>query len=102
MTPDPIEAMTDLKPCPFCGGVAVFREADEHYRMVGCKKCDYGMASQGGFDIVHRWNRRAHDASETAALRKVRDEMAMAISRNILLPYTWLAALDAILARREK
>ena len=63
---------------------------------------------------------RAHDASETAALRKVRDEMAvartmewwpeedtkdgMATLRGIAWPHQlviWLAAVDAILEARK-
>ena len=58
---------------------------------------------------------RAHDTSQTAALRKVRDEMAMELGGVVFfdpngedvldsraIRRAWLAALDAILQARKK
>ena len=52
--------MTELKPCPFCGGEArnYRREHDDHG--VCCTKCSakvYGYISKGG--ATKAWNRRA-------------------------------------------
>lgn len=52
--------MTDLKPCPFCGGEAAL--GNKHiWRAVVCKSCDISMATIAG------WNTRAIDP---AAIRK--------------------------------
>ena len=71
--------MTDLKPCPFCGGKAEIREKRVHvadwfgkdYRVmyrVACKKC---KANTGGYaagiegkewTAIERWNRRDDNA----------------------------------------
>lgn len=59
------------------------------------------------------WNSRAHDATERAALRKVRDEMERQfvptetivgdpfVAARISQVRDWLAALDVILKERE-
>lgn len=59
--------MTDLKPCPFCGGKAEYREmmgAECEYIAIHCTKC--GMACTkyegwGAVDMVEDWNRRVSE-----------------------------------------
>lgn len=55
--------MTELKPCPFCGGEAILETVDgnspeECY--IYCPECDFesGVYSEPKF-IVEKWNRRA-------------------------------------------
>ena len=105
--------MTDLKPCPFCGKAAIMLRDDGDGRSgewwgVGC------FASTGdedcpGFKTSFRsneaaigiWNRRAHDASETAALRKVRDLMDTPTIGWPDKRMVVIAVLDAILEARK-
>ena len=74
-------SMIELKPCPFCGGKAYFKSADEsidgtfHNASCGChscgiemwsnyKKSHYGWAEKEDFEKSNQqareaWNRRA-------------------------------------------
>lgn len=74
--------MTELKPCPFCGGDAHFKEVvscSETLYAAGCS--DYGCI---GFETLYyvptkdnaaeAWNRRANECDRDA-LRKVADEI---------------------------
>lgn len=53
--------MTELKPCPFCGGKAV-KVVDEIFEKlcgVKCFNCDAMIDAKFDFDeAVKRWNRR--------------------------------------------
>lgn len=70
--------MSDLKPCPFCGGEAIAKLSsakwvDEAYRgkifVVGCKECSCTTSPYLALNIIDRceakrqaiaaWNRRA-------------------------------------------
>ena len=57
--------MPELKPCPFCGGVAVVVKVDgTNFYQVVCIKCPV-MFGRWWFskkrDAVNAWNRRAGD-----------------------------------------
>ena len=72
--------MSELKPCPFCGGEAKFVHIFENPDkcMVSCRECD------GGIDAVFAnedeataaWNRRAQPANEPLTLEQLRDELS--------------------------
>jgi hypothetical protein len=69
--------MTDLKPCPFCGEkprVVEDNSYGQHHIFCVCDAEPFigDALSVPMEELAAKWNRRAHDASETAALRKVR------------------------------
>lgn len=51
--------MTELKPCPFCGGNNI-EHSDLH---IGCKDCNIILKAWGweNTDVVNVWNRRVKD-----------------------------------------
>ena len=56
--------MSDLKPCPFCGGEAKIRETDIGGFHVCCTNCpcDYGRYWFSTKRLAAiAWNRRAHE-----------------------------------------
>lgn len=58
--------MTELKPCPFCGGKAeLFTEEDKYYKhMVACVKCGARTPKEHIDAIaISDWNRRMTDES---------------------------------------
>lgn len=60
--------MTELKPCPFCGGEAVFYKdldpfVNQEYAFVKCSVCgcstpSYAMSGASVKDVAKHWNRR--------------------------------------------
>lgn len=54
--------MSELKPCPFCGGEAEITKASEYQSYALCRACgassDYDI-HENKEDIVRAWNRRA-------------------------------------------
>lgn len=59
--------MSELKPCPFCGGEAI---VNRHYNrfsewwIVSCPNCHITQAGNGyefSFEAIEAWNRRADD-----------------------------------------
>lgn len=55
--------MTDLKPCPFCGGPGEEWEEEGGYpwlfiKVVGCHKCHVTFYNDNGDEGVEKWNRR--------------------------------------------
>ena len=52
--------MTELKPCPFCGGVAKILE---HYWDVEvyCIECQASNRGDSKAEAIEAWNRRAED-----------------------------------------
>jgi len=63
--------VSELKPCPFCGGKAIFREREvrlhgDHYRtdnLIFCTGC--GAQKSAGKELnVEIWNRRAPEAGQ--------------------------------------
>jgi hypothetical protein len=111
--------MTTLLPCPFCNGQPRTRQVQADEWVIECISpllplCAANIGQQNGLDkAVFAWNRRAHDAAETAAIQKVRDEMAVAANmfhswERVKRPYDaaeivarQVAALDAILEARR-
>ena len=69
--------MTELKPCPFCGGEAVLSLGGEHFTIPECANCGAKLPAQYGQDrktkAIEAWNTRAercgywmrHDESDT-------------------------------------
>nr|DAO12410.1 MAG TPA: restriction alleviation protein [Caudoviricetes sp.] len=61
--------MTELKPCPFCGGTGerwnvVSTSKKRPLSWVKCKLCGATTASYGTEEqAVNAWNRRTHDKS---------------------------------------
>ena len=60
--------MTELKPCPFCGGEAIARRDETGCRyVVACKECPVIV---GNFwytektDAIKAWNRRVGEADD--------------------------------------
>lgn len=59
--------MSELKPCPFCGGEAVLKK--HHNRFidwfsVSCNKCHISQTGNYfgfGFEAIEAWNRRVQD-----------------------------------------
>ena len=63
--------MSELKPCPFCGGEARFETYGDAYCAVVCQSCNCGtntMSFDDGMRAVAAWNRRAE---RTGTLRHV-------------------------------
>ena len=52
--------MDDLKPCPFCGGIAeLIENVDEDYFFVWCQTCEAEtLGCEKKDDAVRAWNRR--------------------------------------------
>ena len=67
--------MTELKPCPFCGGEAEIQEEHRwitgvnkgfHWKYVSCRKCNNRTAGyewDEEKEMVKAWNRRANDGN---------------------------------------
>ena len=55
--------MTDLKPCPFCGGKAMSQRwyygEDILGHIVSCEKCKIMITEDSEKEAVETWNRRA-------------------------------------------
>ena len=52
--------MSELKPCPFCGGTVYHIEPEyahiEDY--IRCDECDFDMPNGQQFPCIHKWNTR--------------------------------------------
>ena len=57
--------ITELKPCPFCGGEA-YREVKNDILQVGCRNCLISFANhvRFGCHADSEWNTRATERSE--------------------------------------
>ena len=54
--------MSDLKPCPFCGGMARLFNVGHRTWKVMCVKClSQTNAHFGELNAIRTWNRRAND-----------------------------------------
>lgn len=55
----------ELKPCPFCGGMAVLSTGGEHFAIPECTECGATLPASFGADRQEKataaWNRRTHD-----------------------------------------
>lgn len=61
--------MTELKPCPFCGGEAILSKKGSYYS-IECDKCGCGTKLCGSYmysneknrkEAAKRWNRRVNN-----------------------------------------
>lgn len=68
----------DLKPCPFCGGEAFFREIFEYGVKVVCKNCwNESKIYHDEIDAIIAWNSRIEPtftSDELDAIRRIFDE----------------------------
>lgn len=114
--------MTDLKPCPFCGGTADIDTQREYCSPRGnfgeecavyCLKCDADMSmpyrdlpgwmvDEVAGLVVERWNSRAHDpASFEAGEHSMRKRAAALVGAHSDLPATTkINVIKAGFARR--
>ncbi len=59
--------MSELKPCPFCGGEAAFDFDDSGYEWIYCRKCGINTDTEISTDCCAKeklskaWNNRPHD-----------------------------------------
>lgn len=59
--------MSDLKPCPFCGGEAIILKADQYHQFpnthyISCRDCTAGIGPlDTEAEAIEAWNRRADD-----------------------------------------
>jgi len=76
--------MSELKPCPFCGGAAVLEDGSPDDPMWGtpspwwfgsCNKCDLHFCAddQSKDGAIKAWNTRAEDPRLAVALEALRD-----------------------------
>lgn len=65
--------MSELKPCPFCGGEAVLKILSTDgiammpkimWHKVMCKKCEAIIACTYAEEAIEKWNRRVNDETE--------------------------------------
>ena len=67
-----------LKPCPFCGGEAFFREIVEYGVKVVCKNCwNESKFYHDEIDAIIAWNKRTQPtftSDELDAIRRMFDE----------------------------
>ena len=55
--------MSELKPCPFCGGEAKLYSAFKKKKaFVLCKSCEASSPMRTEAEAIEAWNRRANDA----------------------------------------
>lgn len=56
----------ELKPCPFCGGKAIYREFRGKTLKVYCVKCKCGVIRTGKSkdNAIMLWNRRTNDETD--------------------------------------
>lgn len=81
--------MSELKPCPFCGGEPILHEIEAHTHGLSfgdmpimpdypgswtIECCDVGMIKDTRAEVVAAWNRRAAPAQELSALPKWIDD----------------------------
>ncbi len=50
--------MTDLKPCPFCGGEANLFDHGDEYCLVACSGCCVRTHDGTADEVIAVWNRR--------------------------------------------
>lgn len=65
--------MTDLRPCPFCGGPGEEWEEEGgcpwiFIKVVGCRKCHVSFYNDKG-EGVEKWNRRIKNGSGSEHLQ---------------------------------
>lgn len=71
----------NLRPCPFCGGVAEY-EDNEFYSGLFCQKCGYGWNAEDGEEqIISDWNTRPIEDALTARITDLERELAAARER---------------------
>lgn len=62
----PVEGELKLKPCPFCGRMAMYFDVQTddgcggtyHEHEVSCKWCNISMTGDSKKDVVEKWNKR--------------------------------------------
>lgn len=122
------DPMSELKPCPFCGGAANIRKGREPQMHcvvweIACKRCNMSPSSPcvsavgvSEKEVTEKWNTRAPDAGMVEALRECAEACrtllritgdievlgewsALEMNRN--LQKTTRAKVDAVIATAE-
>ena len=64
--------MSDLKPCPFCGGIPAVVEDGYKAIAVHCFNCGADITAESEKKARATWNRRAQPANEPLTLEQLR------------------------------
>jgi Lar family restriction alleviation protein len=56
-----VSGMSELKPCPFCGGEAEATEYNDSDYTIMCKNCHAEIGWREKAEAIAAWNRRAAD-----------------------------------------
>lgn len=66
--------MSELKPCPFCGGIPAVVEDGYKAIAVHCFNCGADITAESEKRARAAWNRRAQPANEPLTLGKEREQ----------------------------
>ena len=65
--------MSELKPCPFCGGIPAVVEDGYKAIAVHCFNCGADITAESEKKARAAWNRRAQPANEPLTLKELRE-----------------------------
>lgn len=84
-----------LKPCPFCGGEAFFRERVEYGVKVVCKNCwNESKFCHDEIDAIIAWNRRVEPTFTPDELDAIRRKFTDRYPRSRKLPEIEQSIID--------
>lgn len=66
--------MSELKPCPFCGGEATMKAPNMHRKTcIACKECGVSTGWGTVEEVTAAWNRRAQPTNEPLTMEQLRE-----------------------------